>query len=378
MSPVQASYDRKFKFCSSFDPSTGFYYRSCVLDEHGRPTKREPFMASFPHILDVGIMGHCRHGLSGLCPRARVQCYQEGPTRWQQNMSLEDFSRILRECRGRAYQFALGGRGDPDQHEHFERILESCRGDGIVPNFTSSGFGLTASAARLSAQYCGAVAISWYGAAYTRRAIDMLLEAGVKTNVHFVLGNDTIEEAMRLIEQDGFPRGINKVVFLLHKPVGLGRRANVLSPFDGRVKRFFSLFNDSRLCNMAGFDSCSVPALVNFAPAIHPATFDACEGGRFSAYVSPDMKMLPCSFDQDYRWAVDLRSSTMVQAWRSPRFGEFRGRLAARCHQCESREQCLGGCPIAGEIVLCERFQVSTLKHQSRAAWAAERQGVTT
>ncbi|MGE5542405.1 MAG: hypothetical protein ACM3WT_05160, partial [Bacillota bacterium] len=67
---VRASYDREFGFCSSFDPSTGFYYRSDVLDERGRVTGREPFMASFPHLLDVGIMGHCTHGLSGLCSRA--------------------------------------------------------------------------------------------------------------------------------------------------------------------------------------------------------------------------------------------------------------------------------------------------------------------
>jgi len=147
------------------------------------------------------------------------------------------------------------------------------------------------------------------------------------------------------------------VVFLLHKPVGLGPRTNVLSPFDIRVKRFFSLFNDVRFCDIAGFDSCSVPALINLAPAIHPATFDACEGGRFSAYVSPDMKMLPCSFDQDHRWAVDLMSHTLEEAWRSPQFDAFRLRLKERCPGCVSRDQCLGGCPISREIVLCERFQ---------------------
>jgi len=36
--------------------------RSGILDKDGRDTGIDPFMASFPHLLDVGIMGHCAHG----------------------------------------------------------------------------------------------------------------------------------------------------------------------------------------------------------------------------------------------------------------------------------------------------------------------------
>lgn len=37
-------------------------------------------------------------------------------------------------------------------------------------------------------KYCGAVAVSWYRSEYTLNAIQMLLNAGVKTNIHYVLG----------------------------------------------------------------------------------------------------------------------------------------------------------------------------------------------
>ena len=30
-------------------------------------------MASFPHLIDVGIMGHCLHGKLGLCAKAGIQ-----------------------------------------------------------------------------------------------------------------------------------------------------------------------------------------------------------------------------------------------------------------------------------------------------------------
>ena len=38
---------------------------------------------------------------------------------------VEDFRWIAEQSKGRCNQFALGGRGDPDQHEHFEALSDS-------------------------------------------------------------------------------------------------------------------------------------------------------------------------------------------------------------------------------------------------------------
>lgn len=67
----------------------------------------------------------------------------------------------------------------------------------------------------------------------------MLVSAGVTTNIHYVLGRNSIDEAIEHLQQEDFPDGINAVIFLLHKPVGLGTQTNVLSPDDERVKEFF-------------------------------------------------------------------------------------------------------------------------------------------
>ena len=173
-------------FLSIFDETTGRYVRTGII-ENGRDSGRDPFMASFPELLDVGIMGHCIHGKKGLCLRAGIECYQDGLHRNDADMSVEDFRSIARQCSGRTYQFALGGCGDPDQHENFSDILEICRQEGIVPNFTTSGFGMTEGIAQKCQKYCGAVAVSWYRSRYTERAIEMLTKAGVKTNIHYVL-----------------------------------------------------------------------------------------------------------------------------------------------------------------------------------------------
>lgn len=155
--------DNKYHFMSMFNTETGEYVRTDILDKHGRSTGKEPFMASYPHLIDVGIMGHCIHGKTGLCAKAGIGCYQSGLLVEKPNMSLENFQSIARQSRGRCNQFALGGRGDPDQHEHFEEILKICRENMIVPNFTTSGFGMTPEIAKLCKSYCGAIAVSDYG-----------------------------------------------------------------------------------------------------------------------------------------------------------------------------------------------------------------------
>lgn len=139
-------------------------------------------------------------------------------------MPLEDFRWIAEQCRGKVMQFALGGRGDPDQHEDFEGLLCISRENEIVPNLTTSGFGMTDDIARLCKRYCGAVAVSWYRNSYTHSAIEALLSAGVKTNIHYVLGNNSIDEAIRRLREDDFPRGINSVVFFAAQARGPGLR----------------------------------------------------------------------------------------------------------------------------------------------------------
>ena len=344
--------DKKYKFRFAFDTESGAYVRTGILDERGIDSGKEPFLGSYPHLIDVGIMGHCAHGRSGLCVRAGVECYQSGLTVEKPNMTPNDFRTVAEQSRGRCNQFALGGRGDPDQHENFEEILKICRANLIVPSFTTSGLGMTTEIAAICKRYCGAVAVSWYRSEYTLRAIDMLIGAGVRTNIHYVLGRNSIDEAIERLEANSFPRGINAVIFLLHKPVGQGSEENCLGLSDPRVEHFFSLLTKPHPFKL-GMDSCSVPAALTFCPDISPETLDTCEGGRFSCYIDSEMTATPCSFDQNKRYGVSLREHTLEQAWNSEAFNSFRDKMRAACPECPKRELCLGGCPLMPQIVLC-------------------------
>lgn len=349
--------DNTYHFKSIFNTKTGFYMRTGVLDENGVDTGVDPFMASFPELIDIGIMGHCIHGLTGKCKESGVQCYQHGDISHNPHMTFEDYRYIIDECRGKTFQVALGGCGDPDQHLDFEKILAYTVDNDIVPNFTTSGFGLTEDKIKLCKQYCGAVAVSWYRSKYTIDAIEKLVNAEVITNIHYVIGNNSIDEAIGLLENNGFPKGINAVIFLLHKPVGLGAEDNVLNKEDTRVKKLFNLIDKNIYPFKIGFDSCTVPGILNYMKSIDKSSIETCEAARWSMYITPDMKGLPCSFDnQQQKYAVDIKKAGGIQkVWESEKFEQIRNKFNNTCSGCKNREICLGGCPLMEGIQLCEK-----------------------
>ena len=167
------------------------------------------------------------------------------------------------------------------------------------------------------------------------------------------MGNNSIDEAIDRLERNDFPAGINAVIFLLHKPAGQGTRENVLDFSDPRVAEFFAQV-DGRHPFQVGLDSCNVPGALNFCKNILPESLDTCEGGRFTCYTGADMTMVPCSFDQDKRYQVQLRPATIEGAWNSLAFDRFRDKMRNACPGCEKQALCLGGCPLMLEIVFCK------------------------
>lgn len=348
--------DKTNKFFSIFCPETGFYFRSNVAG-----TKVEPFKADYPELIDIGIMGHCRFGQSGICIQSGVECYQNGLNIIEPNMTFENFKKIIDESKGKTFQIALGGRGDPDQHEHFREILAYSRENKIVPNFTTSGIGIDENIAKLCSKYCGAVAVSWYRNSCTIRAINTLLKAGVKTNIHYVLSKTSIDEAINRLETDNFPNNINAIIFLLHKPIGLGSKEKVLDANDERLHKFFLLTSKKHKFKI-GFDSCTVSGILNFTDDILEESFDACEAARWSMYISSDMIAMPCSFgNTEPKLRYNLKNSTISDAWKSSIFEDFRLNFIKSCSSCPKKRLCLGGCPIAPEINLCNREYKQTV-----------------
>lgn len=354
----------KTRFKSLFNTDTGEYIRGFNINY-------DPFMADFPHLIDIGIMGHCEHGVKGLCQKAGIQCYQDGLNVIKPNIRLEDYKIIIDECENKVFEVALGGRGDPDCHENFEEVLAYTREKEIVPNFTTSGFNMTKEKADICKKYCGAVAVSMYSRLikkdgefiesqlYTTEAINKLINAGVKTNIHYVLSNSTIEEAIIRLTKNLFPDNINAVIFLLHKPTGLGEEIEVLGVTNNKVREFFKLIDENDFSFKIGFDSCSIAGIINLCDSINKQSIDTCEGSRYSMYIDSQMRAVPCSFDGiNQKYGVQLsRDKTIQEAWDSVEFRRFRDKLRIGCPSCDKNEHCMGGCPLEPSIVLCERIK---------------------
>ena len=100
--------DRPHRFIALFNPDNGFYIHTGKIDEKEHYTGEDPFMAPFPQLIDIGIMGHCIHGVSGLCLELGVQSYQSGSVIKEPNMKIADYRNIIDQCRNNTFQVVLG------------------------------------------------------------------------------------------------------------------------------------------------------------------------------------------------------------------------------------------------------------------------------
>jgi radical SAM protein with 4Fe4S-binding SPASM domain len=345
-------HDEQYNFSEVFDDLTGFYLRTSILDEHGKETSEEAFMRSFPSLLDIGVMGKCSS-----VNTCNVGCYQQGEgNKLGHNMPLGVFKKIMDEVSGKTFEIAMGGFGNPNDHPNFIEMVKYAREKSVVPNYTTSGITLTDEQINATKKYCGAVAVSWHREEYTIQSIKRFLSVGMKTNIHYVVGNDSIDEAISRLENNDFPEGINAVIFLLYKPVGKVKDGNVLKANDFRVKKFYELI-ESEHPFKCGLDSCHIPGVMNFTTKIVEESIAPCDAGRFSMYITPDGFALPCSFDTTKRkWAVDIKQSGIQQVWEGETFNKFREHHQKSCKGCKLVGSCYGGCPLMGnEINLCDK-----------------------
>jgi len=315
--------DKKFNFTEWFNPKNGFLIRS---DVHGMKN-HNPVQRSFPELLDIGIMGHCHISHLNICQRAGVDCYQKALEKSKENMSLQDYELIINQCKNKVFQVALGGAGDPNKHEDFEKILQLTREVGIVPNLTTSGIFLTVKEIEIIRKYCGAIAISFYSRlekdnngnytetnSDTLSAIQRLVDSKCVVNIHYVISTDTIDEAITRLNLKLFPKGINAVIFVLYKPVGFGKQEKMLDLNNKTFKRFLHLIQEEKFEFKIGFDTCCTPAILKECNLISEKSLDFCEAARFSMYIDSELNAYPCSFDCDNQtYKVNLKNKTIEQ-----------------------------------------------------------------
>lgn len=325
------------------DPETGTTAR------WGAVPGEDPRRAPWPELADISISNRCSRGCS-FCYR---DSRPDGPL-----MSLAEYDFVLDSLTsprwGPVFQVALGG-GEPTEHPDFVPILEHTRSRGVVANFTTSGAGVDAGLARRVAGLAGAVAVSAASLdALDMRAVRLLISAGARVNIHYVLGRASLAEATDILDgrADDLLAGVNAVIFLTLKAMGRAEKGDGLT--DGpELARFLSLVSRGRRAVRIGFDACFVPPLLRHT-GVNPTCVDPCEGGFFSVYVSEGLQARPCSFSTDVRYHADLRENDFGRVWNEV-FAPYRD--AAQnppcARDCPAAKGCRGPCPDHPECAPC-------------------------
>ena len=323
-----------------FSRKTGLFVR---LEDDGY---EEPFWSEDgPELLDLSITNYCE--------RCCDFCYRQANPSGK-HMPLEDVEAVVKQAKEcGVLQIALGG-GNPNQHPEFVEILRLIREQGIVPSYTSNGEGLTDEILEATKRYCGAMALSLYPPCDRYgEMVRRIAEYGIKLNLYVILKSDTVDLLTTWFQEapEWFSY-INAVIVLNYKPIGKCSQ-DLMVKDKAKLKDFYE---SAAVCKSVkiGFDSCCVPGIVTWMK-VNPALVDSCEAARFSAFVSEDMKMYPCSFMAGTERYGDLREESMLEIWQShPAFVKHREAICNNnCAGCVHQKVCNGGCVFMPEINQC-------------------------
>lgn len=324
-----------------FNQKTGFFVRK---EDVGYP---EPTWASDgPELIDLSITNYCERSCSF--------CYRETKYHDACFMDLVDVDNVVsqaHECG--TMQIALGG-GNPNQHPEFVEILRLIRNYDIVPSYTTNGDGLTDEVLKATAKYCGAMAVSVYPQ-YDEHRYGVLLKRisnlNIVVNLHAIIRKDTIEMWMRWLQTPPpFFKYVNAIIFLNYKPV---RGGELFADF-ALARSFFETVNQCTSVKV-GFDSCSISGIAKWM-SVPDYLIEPCEAARFSAFISEDMKMYPCSFMVGNGDCGDLRKSSLLEIWKKNKiFSQYRNDVVPdRCKECLIFNKCKGGCHLYPNINFCK------------------------
>lgn len=315
-----------------FDENTGKTIRLDGADNCNNWKK------SGPELLDISITNYCERNCSF--------CYRNS-SKVGKHMSISLYRDIINEAKElKVFQVALGG-GNPNQHPDFVDFLKIAKENNIIPSYTTNGDGMTSEILDATKVYCGALAVSWYEPYNNAIAlIEECYNRDIKVNIHFVLDADNISKARDFLNLEIIDK-VNAIIFLNYKPVGLEKRS-ILKSTKELLTFLYDAISFSR-CKI-GFDSCMISHLTMIKHSLVLESIDYCEAARYSAFISEQGIVYPCSFmcGQGLN-GESILSKSLLEIWQdSLVFNQIRKTLFSKsnkCMNCEHYQFCHGGCP---------------------------------
>lgn len=302
------------------------------------------------------------------CPAACEGCYLDaGPDRGgrvpSQQVLFQDLDALAAQG---VFEVAFGG-GEALLRDDVVALCQHARDLGLVPNLTTSGFGVNPALAARLAPLVGQVNVSldgvgadyvavrgWDGTDLALRALAVLQDAGIRCGVNTVLSRATwgglAGLGRTLADLD-----VREWQWLRLKPTGRGRdvyAAQALTPEQGLGLWPLALAIEAETGLLLRWDCALVPFLaVHGLPAerLTRLGVTGCTGGETLLARHADGTWAPCSF------VPGEAAPDVATAWAE---GEtllrWRGRAAAPpapCADCDHRTVCRGGCRAVAAFV---------------------------
>jgi radical SAM protein with 4Fe4S-binding SPASM domain len=331
-----------------------------LVNQTAPSTVALPGILSAPILVDFQITERCGMG----CP----QCYASSVTKGK-DVSWEDAELAVAQMREAGVcQVALGG-GEPVYYPRLDDLLSLIRDNGMVPNLTTTGVGMTEGQMNSMLRNCGAVAMSLEGVherfAIRRktgfenfqRTAERFLAKEIPLVMQVTVSSQNLEDLDSIVEYCLTVRPLYGVVFLAHKPAGRATSYDKpLSALDYSVvhEKVLRAVKALHPHTRVGFDCCFTPGMVGLEQSLGfaPATIvEGCSATRSGIGLTPQLDVLPCTFLPEKKLG-NLREKSLLEIWRDTPSGGFRSAMKvhatedSRCRSCSSNSSCMGGCSV--------------------------------
>ncbi len=310
--------------------------------------------------------------VTNACSLRCGHCYMDSGERDVKEMSAGDFFKAVDMLADMGvFHMALGG-GEALERTDFFELATYVRTRGIVPNLTTNGLLMTREVAakcrvfgQVNVTVEGDEGLSSPGQEFglfpeRERAVDMLLEAGVKVGLNCVVTRRSFDQLSGVFAFAS-KKGLVDVEFLRLKPSGRAK----LNYFEKRLipaqnRAFYPTIRDLSL-------KCGVPAKIDcsFVPMFcwhHPDktmmekfSVYGCEAGNVLLGVRSDGRFAGCSFlsgDEDILRLPRLWNNSEHLS----RLRNWINSVPEPCRSCEYLEICKGGCRAVAGFVWGDHF----------------------
>jgi len=306
--------------------------------------------------------------LTNKCSMNCPGCYVNSGKKGKKEMSLKQIFKVIDKLKEiGVFHVAFGG-GEATNHPYLIKIAEYCRKNGIVPNITTNGVGITKEIAKQFRVF-KQIHVSldglkeYYDNEKSNKTFEMI-DNGIKllrkynddVGLNLVISKNNFEIIERVFEY-AEKRRLKGILLLRYKPSGRAKKdynQNKLS-HEQNLQLYNILLRLHKNFKTRVYIDCSlIPMLSSHnipTKALEFFSVQGCDGGNSLIGITPEGNINACSFCEQTAGSV----LDFEKLWDSNKhFSKFRSwseNAEEPCKSCKYLEMCKGGCHIIAEFV---------------------------